>query len=299
MTSLELMQCIGQISDCHISEAQHLPVKTYRSKRKLVCLIAAIVGILALLAGCAVWVYRLEQLVAVDHAPDMAASENPFVAEKILSIQGYEGSPAYSALQEWLTYEADYIRKHPEARFHSDFTRPDAYEHYACYSQEMVDKVDEICRKYGLHILGKSTFLKNVSEMEGAGLTHVLSPDAVTRCFLGSLFEDGSFVADGELVLNGYNNRVIQFQMHNIRKDAFYTTHLGINGLSAYTQWNYRTKDGALLALNTTTGLIIAENADRFITVIIEEVPDDNMVWHGLPDDKAFLEAVCDCFCFS
>lgn len=53
------------------------------------------------------------------------------------------------------------------------------------------------------------------------------------------------------------------------------------------------------MALNDTTGFIITENADRFITVIIGEVPDANMVWHGLPEEKAFLEAVCDNFCYS
>ena len=82
---------------------------------------------------------------------------------------------------------------------------------------------------------------------------------------------------------------------------AFYTVHLGLNNISGFVQWNYTTQDGfsALLALNDTTGLIFVENDGRFISIIIEEVPDSNMVFTGLPDDKQFLEKVCDSFAFS
>ena len=89
--------------------------------------------------------------------------------------------------------------------------------------------------------------------------------------------------------------------MHNIKKDAFYTVHLGLNNMSDYMQWNYKTQDGynALLALNDKTGLIFVENEGRFISIIIGEVPDSNMVFTGLPNEKPFLEMVCDCFVFS
>ena len=88
--------------------------------------------------------------------------------------------------------------------------------------------------------------------------------------------------------------------MHNIRKDAFYTAHLGLNNISDYIQWNYTTADGytALLALSDRTGLIFVENEGRFISIIIEEVPDEGMVFTGLPNEKSFLEMVCDCFVF-
>lgn len=71
--------------------------------------------------------------------------------------------------------------------------------------------------------------------------------------------------------------------------------------MGSYTQWNYNTKDGsrALMALKSNTGLVITENKDYFITIIIEEVPEANMVWHGLPAEKAFLEAVCNSFVYS
>ena len=54
-----------------------------------------------------------------------------------------------------------------------------------------------------------------------------------------------------------------------------------------------------MLALNDKTGLIFVETEGRFISIIIGEVPDSNMVFTGLPKEKPFLEMVCDCFLFS
>jgi hypothetical protein len=37
----------------------------------------------------------------------------------------------------------------------------------------------------------------------------------------------------------------------------------------------------------------------KWQNIIIEEVPDEGMVFTGLPKEKHFLEMVCDCFVFS
>ena len=55
--------------------------------------------------------------------------------------------------------------------------------------------MDEICSKYGLHLLGKSTFIMDAAGMEANGLSGVLSDEAAPRCFYGHLCEDGSFTA--------------------------------------------------------------------------------------------------------
>lgn len=327
MTSIQLLKGFSEIdSQLLVSVEKQIwgqkATKTHgRMRRPL--LLAALIALLLMLVGCAViYVLSLEQLVVVDHTDEMVSAfeddksesfldgstetlpeitPGPFVAEKVLSIQGYEGSPAYNALQEWLTYVTDYIIRNPEVRFSDDFQRPEAYTNYPCYSQEMVDKVDEICSKYGLHLLGKSLFIIDAEGMEANGLSDVLSEEVAPRCFYGHLYQDGSFVASGELEFSSDYEKIVQFQMHNIKKDAFYTVHLGLNNISNYVQWNYSTLDGynALLALNDQTGLIFVENGGRFISIIIDEVPDSNMVFTGFPNDKRFLEMVCDCFVFS
>ena len=329
MNGKEIIWSLNYVSDSIVEEAEYgvLPVRSERQLQKeksgsifrRPLLVAAIIGLLLLLVGCAAYFYRLEQLVLIDHsdeiivtfAEDKAEStENetppdttagPYVAEQVLSMQGYEDSPAYEALREWLTYAAEYTIQNPELRFSSDFQRPEAYTKYPCYSQEMVDKVDEICNKYGLHLLGTSIFILDEEGMEEHGLSGVLSEAAMPRCFYGHLYQDGSFVASGELEISGDYEKTVQFQMHNIKKDAFYDTPLGLNNISDFVQWNYTTQDGyvALLALNERTGLIFAENEGRFVSIIIGEVPDAGMVFTGLPTEKKFLEMVCDCFLYS
>ena len=325
MTGKDLFIALGNISPKYYDEAENDTIASSQGHKSLrrPLLIAAVITLTLLLVGCAViYVLNLEQLVVIDHTNEMvSASENSksetifdgntetlpetttgsFVAEKVLSLHGYEGSPSYNALQEWLTYAAEYTIQNPELRFTSEFQRPDAYTDYPCYSQEMVDKVDEICSKYGLHLLGKSLFITDAEGMEEHGLSGVLSEEVMPRCFYGHLYQDGSFIASGELEISGDYEKTVQFQMHNIKKDAFYTVHLGLNNISDYVQWNYTTQDGynALLALNDKTGLIFVENEGRFISIIIDEVPDSNMVFTGLPNEKPFLEMVCDCFVFS
>lgn len=335
MKSIELLYAVGEVKNEYIqdiltSELSESILSSGNSSHKTsqppnsrhILLIAAIIALLLLLAGCVVYYYRLENLVVVDHTAETvslteahvqndsskASAETtqetgpgPFVAEKVLSMQGYEGSPAYQALQDWLAYEVDYLIQNPECRFQNSYSRPEEYRDYICYSQEMTDKVDEICSQYGLQILGKGSFINDTAGMESNGLSCVLSPEIAPRCFYGYLYEDGSFVASGELELSGAYEKTIQFQMHSIRKDAFYPVPLGLNNTSGFTQWNYTTADGyqALMALNGTTGLIFVENQNRFISITIGEVPDANMVFTGLPSDKQFLKLVCDCFRFS
>lgn len=325
MTGKDLFIGLGNISQKYYDEAENDTIASSQGHKSLrrPLLIAAVIALTLLLVGCAViYVLSLEQLVVIDHTDEMASvledgksetildgstetlpetTAGPFVAEKVLSLQGYEGSPSYNALQEWLTYAAEYTMQNPELRFTSEFQRPEAYTNYPCYSQEMVDKVDEICSKYGLHLLGKPLFITDAEGMKENGLSGVLSEEAIPRCFYGHLYQDGSFVASGELEFSVDYEKTVQFQMRNIKKDAFYTVHLGLNNISSYVQWNYTTQDGysALLALNDKTGLIFVENEGRFISIIIDEVPDSNMFFTKPPNDKQFLETVCDCFVFS
>jgi len=292
------------------AETDTIPAAHRGSVLRKPFLLAAIIALMLALMGCAAYFYSLKQLVVMDHTDEVIAvfeegevetTSRPFVSEKVLSLQGYEGSPTYNAMQEWWEYAIDYTIQNPELRFSSDYQRPEAYTNYPCYSQDMVNKVDEICSKYGLHLLGKSTFIMDTEGMEANGLSGALSDEVEPRCFYGHLYEDGSFIASGELELSCVYEKTVQFQMHNIRKDAFYTTHLGLNNMSDYMQWNYTTADGypALLALSERTGLIFVENEGRFVSVIVEGVPDEGMVFTGLPKEMHFLEMVCDCFAFS
>ncbi len=260
---------------------------------------AVIAAFLLLLAGFTFYLYRLEHLAISRNTAN--ADPSMLVAGNVLSMQGYEGSPTYLALSEWLEYQTAYRMANTDRTLGGDFHSPEAYTPYACYTQEMVTKLDEICAKYQLRLLGKSVFLKDQTELEAAGAVSVLSADALPRCQYGHYYKTGTFVASGELEIPDGWERCVQFQMHSVLKEDFYPIALGVNDLNDFNQWNYETKDGfqALLALKEQDGLIFVETGERFISIIIGEVPSEEKGFQGLPQEKAFLERVCDSFQFT
>lgn len=125
-------------------------------------LIAAIVALMVLLMGSAWAVLNLDDLIIGQHT----YQEGGFVDEagetippteytkEVISLQGIEGTPNYQAAAEWYAYEQDYITNHWE-KIDNFFERPSDYQAYHPGNQEMVDKIDEICKKYGLKLAGE------------------------------------------------------------------------------------------------------------------------------------------------
>ena len=125
-------------------------------------LIAAIVALMVLLMGSAWAVLNLDDLIIGQHT----YQEGGFVDEagetippteytrEVISLQGIEGTSNYQAAAEWYAYEQDYITNHWE-KIDNFFERPSDYQAYHPGNQEMVDKIDEICKKYGLKLAGE------------------------------------------------------------------------------------------------------------------------------------------------
>ena len=147
MNGRDLFLGMNYVNSRYIEEAETV-TQLQTEKKNLTLrrqvLVAAIIGLLLLLVGCAAYFYSLQQLVVIDHTKEVIAvveedsSKNtsetvpetdagPVVAEQVLSLQGYEGSPAYLALQEWWEYAIDYTIQNPNLRFSSDYQRPEAY----------------------------------------------------------------------------------------------------------------------------------------------------------------------------
>ena len=306
MRSDILQDALGEICDEYITDANKKI--SYKKGAKIYTrryLIAALIAVLTFSMAYAIHLYNLQDLAVVDHTTENSenAEKKVYVSEKALSLNGYEESASYNALQEWLAYEESYITEHPDCRFENGFQRPEEYGIYHCFSQEMVDKLDEICDKYELHIVGKSNFtlLNNEPDLGTSGLPEIMADDAIVRYSSCDLFSDGSFVFDGELDAGGDFDTTVQFQMHSIKKDAFYNNMVGLNGIEGFSQWNYETFGGvqALLAQDPDTGLIFVETEDRFVSVIVTEAPAADMVFRGLPEDQAFLEQICEKFNFT
>ena len=85
--------------------------------------------------------------------------KNSVPQREFVSSQGYPDSPEYQATKEWIAFDDSYDREFKildafDAETKRTGTDPFAekYGDYGVYSQEMADKIDEICAKYKLKL---------------------------------------------------------------------------------------------------------------------------------------------------
>lgn len=308
MTTLELMYQLGTIDDKYVLEtAQAREAVRSRPKLRRGLLIAAAVAAALLLAGCAAVLLNLNAMRlgqwqpvkpdTIDAYGDPVPTEIP---RDVLTLQGTVGSPNYLAAQEWFDFTESYDPDCEKLHGSNDFRPPDAYYSYGCYTQEMVDKVDEICAKYGLALLGARAFDENEQtffDALGIGGIHrkgVFSKAGVLYCY-----PSGSFYVEGSVTLAGAYAGTLDYGLRCSMKNVFDPVMLYLEDLQGYDQWNYTTSGGQAILLARKDGhaLIVVDRADSFVTVDIREYEYGD--FGTIPEDHAFLEAVAETFDFS
>ena len=255
-------------------------------------LLAALIALLLMLVGCGiVYVLHLQDLkIGEQTVPQTQYDDSgnqigeTEVHLDVLSIQGIKGTPNYLANQEWLSFTNSYT--HTGGGYWE--SEPE-YWAYSVQNQEMVDKLDEICAKYGLKIIGKpwhehidcNEFLKLL------GVDSLLKPnaDAVLSIPAGRFFPGGSFTIYGTLKLADTDNL---FTYHCVKKDVFYDV-FGYADADDLSQRNYTTTDGVNLLLleSDQSGMILADREDCFFTLSVDLTGD------------ATLEQIAECFDFT
>ena len=297
MTNLELFMALGSISSENLSGAEELQnkpcVRTNRKvKMKRASLIAAVIALTLLLAGCGIaYVLRVQNLKIGKQAIPQTQYDDSGnqigeteVELDVLSMQGIKGSPNYLANQEWLAFTQSYTDTGGEY-----WESEPEYWAYSVQNQEMVDKLDEICAKYGLKIIGKpwhehidcNEFLKLL------GVDSLLKPnaDAALSIPAGRFFPGGSVTIYGTLKLANTDNL---FTYHCVKKDVFYDV-FGYADADDLSQRNYTTTDGVNLLLleSDQSGMILADREDCFFTLSVDLTGD------------ATLEQIAECFDFT
>ena len=164
MKPVELLEVIGDARETYIHEAEGYRSGTNQrmSRKKLrPLMIAAIIGLMILLMGCAVYVLGLQNLKIGEkttYGEILDSKGNVLVNREltgdVISLHGLINSPTYLAHQEWFEFYEEYYANHVITEEENFFVRPEAYEAYSGYNQELIDKVDEISQKYNLKLLG-------------------------------------------------------------------------------------------------------------------------------------------------
>lgn len=292
MKPIDLLKSLGNVKDSYVISAeefrqgkQQAQVKHISPKRAF--LIAAVIALMLLLVGCAiVYVLRMQNLqvgeynIYVPEVYDEDGNVIPVETRKptqLLSIQGVH----MEALAEWIaftnTYDQDLTIAGEAERTGSAWELPDNYHlTYGCYSQEMVDKLDEIVAKYDLKLLSAYTTCQRYEMdvmFDALGFDGVMldCPSAEVEYADGDFYLEGSFWLELFLTMDGEqwkcDNEIVTVQ-YSV-KEYFDPRTSGVIDFDNYTQWDYTRKDGRqiLLALSEGAARIYADMDNAMMTV--------------------------------
>lgn len=300
MNANDMLDIIGEIKGSYVLEAQRHREEQGRKRSKLtLLLVAAMISVL--LTGCAVaYVLHLEdmQLGMKDYAtpndtqPDMRT---------VLSLQGVIGSHSYNASREWFEFQQSY-RPTPETDPELTDEEKLPYTAYPCYTRKAADKIDEICKKYGLRLHGEEFYGIGLEKMcDLLGIRGIFRESAVMEeaTLGGSFYQDGGFCLYGNFTAEGpgaWPYPVLMEYRYNL-KNVFDTAYLALEDLENCRQWNYTTEDGAelLLVLTPTRAMIFADKQAGFLSITIQNFNHWDV---KIPAEKDQLESIAEFFDF-
>ena len=316
MTGKDLLTAMSGIEGRYIEEAAPAAAPQRRSLRRPL-LVAAAIAVALLLVGCGiVYALRLQDMsigkeTYTQRFDDKGKAIDP--VEKSLDIitpYGRSGDAIQQALKEWYEFQESYDPDY--ALMTNDPDNPDIpnqYEYtYGCYTQEMVDKVDEIVAKYNLKLLDVPIVFQRYQSdifLEETGIRSLLLPDSDAQMLelVGELFLPYNIYMEFQITTENADSPWGHYCY--TRKDYFPEGVAKRMDLSSYEQWDHTAPDGTklLLALSSKgQGEIIAEQENAMIMISIDgnrsfshsNYPDASEVM-----TKAELESVADQFDYS
>lgn len=297
MKAIDLLVGFNSVKDSYVISAEEFrqgkqKTQVKRLSTRKMWLIAAVIALMLLLVGCAVvYVLRMQNLkvgeysfyIPTEYDEDgnviPAESQEPII---MLSLQGTN----MEALTEWVTFTNTYDQDGTiliEADgTGSEWKLPDNYHlTYGCYSQEMVDRLNEIVNKYHLKLLSsyiplnyyESSVLLNSLGLKGLVKT---DPDVQVEYGDGDFHIEGTFTLNMEISLDmgDWSWEQGSASYRYSLKDYFDPLTGSMLESHDYTQWDYTRKDGkkVLLVLNEGTARIYADLPKAFISIYLDPV---------------------------
>lgn len=264
-------------------------------------LIAALIGLMLLVLGCA-W-YRL-------HIRDLQIATAPMIVPEfdqdgqflgprqenslVLTLSGWKDTPNYLADLEW--YE--YLQRHdPQGIVCRSMTvlgtLPEfssEYDGYYVYADAMIAKVDEIAEKYDLKLMGPLCSFEDEAEFHAAVGADSIFTSIDYTADGGLCYESGCFLLNFDLKLPDQTLDGVYYYM---KKDCF-TAKLYLLGDQEWDCRPYRTAAGdeimiARSPLDSRCWLI-CNTDDAMVSVMLE--PSRQADHPGLSND--LLEQLAD-----
>ena len=257
-------------------------IQMKRTNLRKVWLVAAIISLMVFLMGCAVVLFTLQDMQIGEYTYiqsryiDKNGEKIPAkeVTKDVISLQGIKGSPSQMAAQEWHEFESNYDidRTLLNEADKNPIKVSREYDAYFVYTQEMVDKVDEIAEKYGLKLAGEIALVQQENPeifYESLGISG-LSKDGAKAEFDfsgGYFYACGNFKAEFEIKLS--QRDAIYGSIRYCGKEYLDTVFAYITNIDTYEQWIYKLPDGreALIITGEGHARIFCDTETAFITV--------------------------------
>ena len=288
MNGRELLIGLGHISTRYYAEAETDTIisgdeKPRHRPLRRPLLMAAIIAMMLLLAGCAVaYVLSVKdlhmgQVTRTRYELDenrQPVSQTEVVLD-VISAQGVMGSPNFLASREWLEFEESYEPDPAEAE---QFVIPAGYEVYHAFSQEMVDKVDELCEKYGLKPMGTWAHMQSYQFgvlYEALGFDSLFHGGVEMGSGVGYFTECGNFNVMFSFTLTSGEadwKQPIGATLHYADKAYFDTIAFSVDDAETVKQRTYTRKDGTtvLLVGEGSGTILLYDREDAFISLYFD-----------------------------
>lgn len=226
-----------------------------RKNPRRIFLLVAVIALASVLVGCGVlYVLHRQQLRIADREIyDMPwvelSEENEMgtIPQQVLTTSGPEDSKRYQAAKEWNEFEVSYARDHD---WDETFSCPSEYERYGLYSQEMVDKLEEILDKYDLQPIGARVVSQGQKGiLDYLGLETVLRPGVPAKVndMDAAYFESGYLILSCRIQMEEGEDRwpystyvTCTFSGREILDDGV----LILDYPDTWEEWNYTTSSG-------------------------------------------------------
>ena len=297
MKAIDLLVGFGSVKDSYVISVEEFRqgkkgAQIKRLSTRKMWLIAAVIALMLLLVGCAVIHFlRMQDMKVGEYSfyvPtefDENGNVIPVETQEPITLLSLQGTNM-EALAEWLAFTNSYDQDGTiliEADgTGSEWELPDNYQlTYGCYSQEMVDKLDEIVNKYHLKLLSsyiplnyyESSVLLNSLGLKGLVKT---DPDVQVEYGDGDFHIEGTFTLNMEISLDmgDWSWEQGSASYRYSLKDYFDPLTGSMLESHDYTQWDYTRKDGkkVLLVLNEGTARIYADLPKAFISIYLDPV---------------------------
>ena len=237
----------------------------------------------------------------VENGTDTTETEQEAVQpEQITPELTFIDSPEFQACAEWNNFEEGYDTDGAIlAEAGNESLAGYKYIEYFCYSNEMEDKIDEICEKYGLILLSGCQIIDTYSDLlSGTGVGDFCkdSENVKHNVVWGYLYDDGTFMTEGNVTLAGSSICEVDYQFARAVKGTFTTAYMNLD-FSEYSARVYTTHNGEnvfILCGVDKHPKIIAETEKSFIIInVLGDLSDISDV----NDER--LEMLADAFDFA